>query len=254
MTPSELHRLLIAPEIIVVDLALAALRALDRALLAEHPRLHAPPRPSRLPRPTARSPRPPTRLQTPTRSARLPPPRRRNPRRRRPPRSPLLTLDPRRSRSTLPQGSRRRSAGTIGPSCTSSAARCPADDHRRRGAHRGPRRVRPQLAARARRGRARGATMIPRGVEIFVGVPSRSISGGASTASRASPPIGVGRSARSGALFVFFGKDTTHDQGSLFRRLRPVSFLQAARQRDLSPAFVRRRDAQEHRDRRARPR
>ncbi len=46
MTPSELHRLLIAPEIIVVDLALAALRALDRALLAEHPRLHAPPDPA----------------------------------------------------------------------------------------------------------------------------------------------------------------------------------------------------------------
>lgn len=43
MTPSELQRLLIAPEIIVVDLALAALRALDRALLAEHPLLLAPP-------------------------------------------------------------------------------------------------------------------------------------------------------------------------------------------------------------------
>ena len=42
MTPSELHRLLIAPEIIVVDLALAALRALDRALLVEHPLLLAP--------------------------------------------------------------------------------------------------------------------------------------------------------------------------------------------------------------------
>jgi hypothetical protein len=46
MNPSELQRLLIAPEIIVVDLALAALRALDRALLAEHPLLHAPPDPA----------------------------------------------------------------------------------------------------------------------------------------------------------------------------------------------------------------
>jgi len=45
MTPSELHRLLIAPEIIVVDLALAALHALDRALLAEHPLIQAPPDP-----------------------------------------------------------------------------------------------------------------------------------------------------------------------------------------------------------------
>ena len=39
MTPDELHRLLIAPEIIVVDLADAALLALERALLAEHPLL-----------------------------------------------------------------------------------------------------------------------------------------------------------------------------------------------------------------------
>ena len=37
MTPGQLHRLLIAPEIIVVDLADHALHALGLALLAEHP-------------------------------------------------------------------------------------------------------------------------------------------------------------------------------------------------------------------------
>jgi len=39
MTPEELRRLLIAPEIIVVDLTDAALAALRRALLVEHPTL-----------------------------------------------------------------------------------------------------------------------------------------------------------------------------------------------------------------------
>lgn len=43
MTVDELRRLLIAPEIIVLDLTLATLRALERALLLEHPLLHAPP-------------------------------------------------------------------------------------------------------------------------------------------------------------------------------------------------------------------
>lgn len=43
MTPAHLHRLLIAPEIIVVDLTLAALVALERALLVEHPLLDADP-------------------------------------------------------------------------------------------------------------------------------------------------------------------------------------------------------------------
>jgi hypothetical protein len=43
MTPRQLHRLLIAPEIIVVDLADAALVALERALCVEHPLLDAPP-------------------------------------------------------------------------------------------------------------------------------------------------------------------------------------------------------------------
>lgn len=37
MTPHQLHRLLFAPEIIVVDLADHALHALGLALLAEHP-------------------------------------------------------------------------------------------------------------------------------------------------------------------------------------------------------------------------
>ena len=37
MTSAQLHRLLIAPEIIVVDLADHALHALALALLAEHP-------------------------------------------------------------------------------------------------------------------------------------------------------------------------------------------------------------------------
>jgi hypothetical protein len=43
MTPRQLHRLLIAPELIVVDLADAALIALERALCVEHPLLDAPP-------------------------------------------------------------------------------------------------------------------------------------------------------------------------------------------------------------------
>jgi hypothetical protein len=37
MTPGQLHRLLVAPEIIVVDLADHALHALGLALLTEHP-------------------------------------------------------------------------------------------------------------------------------------------------------------------------------------------------------------------------
>ena len=37
MTPGQLHRLLVAPEFIVVDLADHALHALGLALLAEHP-------------------------------------------------------------------------------------------------------------------------------------------------------------------------------------------------------------------------
>jgi hypothetical protein len=43
MTVDELHRLLIAPEIIVIDLTAASLVALERALLLEHPLLHATP-------------------------------------------------------------------------------------------------------------------------------------------------------------------------------------------------------------------
>jgi hypothetical protein len=43
MTVDELRRLLIAPEIIVIDLTVAALVALERALLLEHPLLAAPP-------------------------------------------------------------------------------------------------------------------------------------------------------------------------------------------------------------------
>ena len=39
MTPRQLHHLLIAPELIVVDLVEAALVALERALLVEHPPL-----------------------------------------------------------------------------------------------------------------------------------------------------------------------------------------------------------------------
>jgi hypothetical protein len=37
MTTNELHRLLLAPELVVVDLVDHALRALGLALLAEHP-------------------------------------------------------------------------------------------------------------------------------------------------------------------------------------------------------------------------
>jgi hypothetical protein len=45
MTVDELRRLLIAPEIIVLDVTCAALVALERALLLEHPLLQAPPTP-----------------------------------------------------------------------------------------------------------------------------------------------------------------------------------------------------------------
>ncbi|MGH7435669.1 MAG: hypothetical protein ACRENE_08340 [Polyangiaceae bacterium] len=43
MTPRQLHRLLIAPEILVVDLVDHALVALERALRVEHPLVDAPP-------------------------------------------------------------------------------------------------------------------------------------------------------------------------------------------------------------------
>jgi hypothetical protein len=43
MTPRQFHRLLVAPEIIVIDLAVAALIALERALRLEHPLVDAPP-------------------------------------------------------------------------------------------------------------------------------------------------------------------------------------------------------------------
>ena len=43
MTPRQFHRLLIAPELIVLDVADAALVALERALLVEHPLVDAPP-------------------------------------------------------------------------------------------------------------------------------------------------------------------------------------------------------------------
>ena len=43
MTAEELHRLLIAPELIVLDVVDAALVALERAMLVEHPLVHAAP-------------------------------------------------------------------------------------------------------------------------------------------------------------------------------------------------------------------
>jgi hypothetical protein len=43
MTRQQLHRLLVAPESLVVDLADAALLALERSLCLEHPRLHVDP-------------------------------------------------------------------------------------------------------------------------------------------------------------------------------------------------------------------
>ena len=42
MTVEEFRRLLIAPEIIVLDVVAAALLALERALLLEHPLVHNP--------------------------------------------------------------------------------------------------------------------------------------------------------------------------------------------------------------------
>jgi hypothetical protein len=42
MTVDEFHRLLIAPEIIVLDVADAALLALERALVLEHPLVESP--------------------------------------------------------------------------------------------------------------------------------------------------------------------------------------------------------------------
>ena len=125
MTPSALHRLLIAPEIIVVDLALAALRALDRALLAEHPRLHAPPDPSRLPSSNgalASSSDSPPDLRRALRDATATSPSTKSSPTPTSPDHPFLTLDPRRSRSTLPQGSRRRSPCRPNP-CIAAARR-----------------------------------------------------------------------------------------------------------------------------------
>jgi hypothetical protein len=43
MTPRQFNRLLVAPEIIVIDLADAALLALELALRLEHPLVDAPP-------------------------------------------------------------------------------------------------------------------------------------------------------------------------------------------------------------------
>jgi hypothetical protein len=43
MTAEELHKLLLAPELIVLDLVDAALLALERALYVEHPLVGAPP-------------------------------------------------------------------------------------------------------------------------------------------------------------------------------------------------------------------
>jgi hypothetical protein len=43
MTPRHLHRLLIAPEMIVVDAVRAALFALERAMLLEHPTIDVDP-------------------------------------------------------------------------------------------------------------------------------------------------------------------------------------------------------------------
>jgi hypothetical protein len=43
MTPQQMHRLLVAPESLVVDLADAALLALERALRLEHPHLDVDP-------------------------------------------------------------------------------------------------------------------------------------------------------------------------------------------------------------------
>jgi hypothetical protein len=43
MTPRQLHRLLVAPNTLVVDLAETALLALERALRLEHPRLDVDP-------------------------------------------------------------------------------------------------------------------------------------------------------------------------------------------------------------------
>ena len=43
MTVDQLRRLLIAPEILVIDVTVASLVALERALLLEHPLLNAPP-------------------------------------------------------------------------------------------------------------------------------------------------------------------------------------------------------------------
>jgi hypothetical protein len=43
MSPRQLHRLLVAPDTLVLDLADAALLALERAIRLEHPRLDVDP-------------------------------------------------------------------------------------------------------------------------------------------------------------------------------------------------------------------
>lgn len=49
MRQAQLRRLLLAPELIVVDLAVAALEALRRGILLEHPTLSEPPLPGDAP-------------------------------------------------------------------------------------------------------------------------------------------------------------------------------------------------------------
>src|SRR5262249_5089583 len=75
MTPRRLHRLLIAPEMIVVDATLALLVALDRALRVEHPLLDDQPDPDDPPRSPPRSRCTPARRPSSTRSPWLPRPR-----------------------------------------------------------------------------------------------------------------------------------------------------------------------------------
>ena len=68
--------------------------------------------------------------------------------------------------------------------------------------------------------------MIPHGVDVFIALDPIDLRW---SFDRLAGLVGdrIGRQARSGALFVFFGKRRLSAQGPLLRRHRSVRFLQA---------------------------
>ncbi len=74
--------------------------------------------------------------------------------------------------------------------------------------------------------------MIPHGVEVFVGLEPIDLRWGFDRLAGLVAEQ-VGRDARSGALFAFFGKRRDGGQDPLLRRHRVLSLLQAARPGDV---------------------